>query len=181
MSIRGKKEGFFRILGSFLILVSLILSVLFKLLAISNLLVFLLLILLVLPSFLYSVLLKLEQDFFVKNSTIILFILVFVGLIINIVVFFMWDLSLIIIFVLFECSDLLIINCWHYSLSIYKRRKIVFALSGLFSFVLNCIIWLYLGEIIVIVVFLIPTLILGILLIIFAELRMRKKGLLNYI
>ncbi|MFX0074381.1 MAG: hypothetical protein ACFE96_02990 [Candidatus Hermodarchaeota archaeon] len=181
MSIRGKKEGFFRILGSFLILMSLILSVLFKLLAINNLLVFLLLNLLVLPLFLLSVLLKLEQDFFVKKWITILLFLAVVDVIINIVVFFSYNLSLFIKFVLFECSDLLLIICWHDSLSLYKKRKIVFALSGFFSFVLNCIIWFSLGNIIFIFVFLMPTLILGILLIIIAELRMRKKGLLNYI
>ena len=181
MSIQGKKEGFFRILGSFLILLSLILSILFNILAVNNLLFYLLLLIIVFPLFLLSVLLKLEQDVFVKNSSKLLLLLTAVNIIINIIVFFLSNSILIIKFLLIECSDLLLICCWHFSLSLYKRRKIIFALSGLLSYVLNNILWFSLGEILVIIIFLMPTFLLGLFLIIFAELRMRKKGLLNYI
>lgn len=181
MSIHGKKEGFLRILGSFLILLSLILSFLFKILVINNLLFILLFTMLIVPSFLLSVLLKLEQDIFVKNLKIFLLLLTFMIVVANIIVSIIYSALLVIKFVLFECSDLLLICCWHFSLSLYKNRKIIFLLSGFLSFFVNYILWISLGEMIVMIIFLTPTLILGIFLIIFAELSMRKKGLLNYI
>jgi hypothetical protein len=181
MSIHGKKEGIFRILGSFLILLSLILSIFFNILALNDLLFYLLLIIVVFPLFVMSVLLKLEQDIVVKNSAKFLLLLTVVVVVVNIIVFFSYNIMSIMKFVLIECSDLLLICCWHFSLSLYKRRKIIFVLSGIISFVLNSILWLSLGEILVIIVFIMPTLLLGILLIISSELMMKKKGLLNYI
>lgn len=181
MSIHGKKEGIFRILGSFLILLSLILSIFFNILALNDLLFYLLLIIVVFPLFVMSVLLKLEQDIVVKNSAKFLLLLTVVVVVVNIIVFFSYNIMSIMKFVLIECSDLLLICCWHFSLSLYKRRKIIFVLSGIISFVLNTILWLSLGEILVIIVFIMPTLLLGILLIISSELMMKKKGLLNYI
>lgn len=181
MIFQGKKGAFFRILGSFLILLSLILMILFNILAINNLLFYLLLISIILPSFLMSLFLKLEQDFFVKNSTKLLFLLVVIIAVINFITIFSYNTLFIIKFVLIEFSDILLICCWHFSLSLYKRLKIIFVLSGFSSFVLNIILWLGLGEILVIIIFLIPTLPLGLFLIISAELIMKKKGLLNYI
>ena len=180
MIIHGKKGGIFRLLGSFLILLSLILAILFNMLAI-NLLFYLLLITIVAPLFLLSILLKLEQDIFVKNSRKILLLLTAVAVVINTIVFFSYNTLLIIKFVLIECSDLLLICCWHFSLSLYKGRKMIFVISGLISIVLNGLLWLSLGEILVILVFLMPSLLLGMFLIISAELIMKKKGLLNYI
>jgi hypothetical protein len=179
MSIHGKKEGFLRIFGSFLILLSIFLSVLFIILAQNTLQFYCLLIILFFP-FALSVLLKLERDFFVKNSNVFLLLISAVIILINIIIFFTLN-SLLIIFALLECSNILLICCWHFSLSLYKKGKIIFVLSGLGSYILNIILWLYLEEIIVILAFITPTLILGLFLIIFSELLMRKKGLLNYI
>ena len=118
MSIHGKKEGIFRILGSFLILLSLILSILFNILAINDLLLYLLFFVVVFPLFLISVLLKLEQDIVVKNSAKFLFLLVVGIIVINIIIFFYYSKLHIMRFVVTECSDLLLICCWHFSFSI---------------------------------------------------------------
>ena len=181
MIIHGKKGAFIRILGSFLILLSLILSILFNILALNNLILYLLLICIILPSFLLSVVLKLEQDFFIKNTPKFLFLIAVDTAIINIIAIFSYNTLLIMTFLLIESSDLLLICCWHFSLSLYRRLKILFALSGLGSFILIIILWLSLEEIIVIILFLMPTLIPGLFFIITAEFIMRKKGLLNYI
>ena len=172
-------EGSLRIFGSFLIMLSIILSVLFIILAQNTLLFYYLLIIIFFP-FALSVLLKLERNFFVKNSNIFLLLISLVILFINIIVLLTLN-SLLIIFSLLECSNILLICCWHFSLSLYKKGKIIFIISGLGSYILNITLWLYLGDIIVILAFITPTLILGLFLIIFAELLMRKKGLLNYI
>jgi hypothetical protein len=130
---------------------------------------------------LMSILLKLEKDIVVKNSKIILLLLVVIDVVFNSIVLFYFNTSDIIDFILFECSDLLLICCWHFSLSLYKRLKVIFVVSGLSSFVFKFIMWFNLGEIFLVFAFLMPTLILGLLLIISAELLMKRKGILNYI
>ena len=66
MSIKGKKEGILRIIGSFLILLGLLFSILLNMFAINFFYLFYIII--VLPMFVKSVLLKLEEDIIVKHS-----------------------------------------------------------------------------------------------------------------
>jgi len=67
---------------------------------------------------------------------------------------------------------------------LYKREKLIFLLSGIVSSILALvfkisILILYIGLLFALTsIFLI---ILGIIAVIFAELRMKKKGLLNYV
>ena len=180
MSIQGKKEGILRLLGSFLILLGLILSILFNMFVVKYFF-YLYYIIIVLPMFVKSVLLKLEEDIFVKHSSKFLLLITIDVVVVNFFFFFNVRALFIIIFVLVECSDILLIFCWHFSISLYKKLKIVSIFSGLISFVLKYILWLIFVDILIIIIFLIPTLLLGLFLIISAELLMKKKGLLNYI
>lgn len=181
MLVHGKKGAFFRILGSFLILMSLILSTLFNILALNNFILYILLMCIILPSFLLSVVIKLEQGFFIKNTILFLILIATETTIITFVVFFSFRSLVIMKFMLIESSNLLLIICWHFSLSLYRRLKILFALSGISFFVLIVILWIGLEEPIVIILFITPTLLSGLLFIIITEFRMKKKGLLNYI
>ena len=181
MSIQGKKEGILRILGSFLILIGFILSIIFNIFTLNNFILFLVSLLIVVLPFLVSTLLKLEQDFIVKYSKSILFILSILIVILNVFTLPAYSSLNIINFVLIECSDLLLISCWHFSLSIYKREKIIFVLSGAGYFDLNIILWFSLTQILIITIFQSLIFYVGFFLIISAELIMKKKGLLNYI
>ncbi|NVM46522.1 MAG: hypothetical protein HWN79_16570 [Candidatus Lokiarchaeota archaeon] len=181
MSIRGKEEGIFRLIGSFLIFVSLILSVFFYFMALDNLYLSLISTLIIIPPFLMSVLLKLEQDFIVKNSLIFLILLIIVVVVLNLVTLPFYSILHIIRFVLIESSDLLLISCWHFSLSLYKKNKLIFIIGGFSNVVLNVLLWLSLKHLFVVSISLILTLIFGLFMIISAELIMKKKGLLNYI
>jgi hypothetical protein len=181
MSIRGKKEGFFRLLGSFLILLSLILSIFFNFLALNNLLLCLVSIVIIIPPFLMSILLKLEQDFIVKNSKKFLFLLTTAVAILNLITLPFYDMIVIVRFVLIESSDLLLISCWHFSLSLYKRNKIIFLISGISYLILDILFWLSLQHLFLIGLLLMLILIFGLFLIIVAELLMKKKGWLKYI
>ncbi len=181
MSVRGKKEAIFRIIGSFLILIGIVLSVFFNFLALNNLLLYLITILIIIPPFLVSIFLKLEQDFIVKNSTKILILLIILVAVLNLITLPLNSMLLIIRFALIESSGLLLLSCWHFSLSIYKRDKLIFVISGISSFILNIILWFILKHLFTISIFLILTLFLGLFLIISAELMMKKKGLLNYV
>lgn len=181
MSIRGKKEGFFRLIGSFLILVSLILSVFFNFLALNNLFLSLISVLIITLPFLISILLKLEQDFVVKNSVKILILLTIIVVALNVVTLPIYSILFIVRIAIIESSGILLIVCWHFSLSIYKKNKLIFILSGFGSFGLNMLLLLNLNHLFVISISLMLTLFLGIFLIISAELILKKKGLLNYI
>ena len=87
-------------------------------------------------------------------------------------------------FIVITISNLFVISCWHFSFSIYKKEKILFIITGLgyilttVSFKiysLNTQLGLYIGSIPLFCV------ILGMCIILIAEARMKKKGLLNYI
>ena len=71
-----------------------------------------------------------------------------------------------------------------YALSIYKKEKLLFLLSGIISSFLALVfkislLILYIGLLLALASILL--IILGIIAVIFAELRMKKKGLLNYV
>jgi len=181
MSIRGKKEGCCRLIGSFLLLLSFILSIFFSILALDEAILSLILIFIIIPPFLMSILLKLEQAFVVNNSTKLLILLAILVVVLNSVTLPINSDLLKTRFVLLESSNLLLISCWHFSLSIYKRDKLIFVISGISSFILNIFLWFILKHLFIINIFLILTLFLGLFLITSAELMMKKKGLLNYI
>ena len=183
MSIQGKKEGICRLTGTTLILIALVLSIFFNYFIINNLLLYLLFILIGIPPFILSIFLKLEQDFIVKNSSKILLIIVTINITLIITAVF-FSSFLMIKFALIVSSNLLFVSCWHFSLSLYKKNKLIFIFSGLgyciinlfllfANFILNNLLFVILGPLLLALI--------GILLIILAELSMKKKGLLNYI
>lgn len=183
MSIQGKKEGICRLTGTTLIFVSLALSIIFNFFILNNLNLYLILILINVPPLILSILLKLELDVITKNSLKFLFTIstIVISLII-ITIFF--NSFLMIKFVLIVSSNLLLTICWHFSLSIYKKKKLIFIFSGTGYCILSFIIWLanfVLHSILVLILFPLVLVLIGIMLIIVAELSMKKKGLLNYI
>jgi hypothetical protein len=192
MSILGKKEGICRLKGSFLLLLVIFISISFDYFILNNSLLYLLFILICIPPFILSIFLKLEQDFIVKHSTKILAIIATIIISLIIIANFFIS-SLMIIFALVFSSNLLLISCWHFSLSLYKKHRLIFVFSGLGYCIINLFLWFayFILNIFtysmlfyyLLVVILLPLLLalIGILLIVVAELSMKKKGLLNYI
>ena len=192
MSILGKKEGICRLKGSFLLLLVIFISISFDYFILNNSLLYLLFILICIPPFILSIFLKLEQDFIVKHSTKILAIIATIIISLIIIANFFIS-SLMIIFALVFSSNLLLISCWHFSLSLYKKHRLIFIFSGLGYCIINLFLWFayFILNIFtysmlfyyLLVVILLPLLLalIGILLIFVAELSMKKKGLLNYI
>ncbi len=192
MSIQGKKEGTRRLKGSFTLLLVIIISISFDYFILNNPLLYLIFIIICIPLFILSIFLKLEQDFIVKHSLKILLILltIIITLIITSVFF---NSSLMIVFVLVVSSNLLLISCWHFSLSLYKKHRLIFIFSGFGYCIIKLFLWfayfilkifaysmLFYQLLAVILVPLFLALV-GILLIVVAELSMKKKGFLNYI
>ncbi len=183
MSIQGKKEGICRLIGTTLILIGFVLSIPFNYFILNNSLLYLLFILIAIPPFILSIFLKLEQDFIIKNSLKILLIIItiVITLIITAVLFSSF---LMILFALIVSSNLLLVSCWHFSLSLYKKNKLIFIFSGLGYCIINLFLWFanfVLNNLLVVILLPLLLALVGILLIIVAELSMKKKGLLNYI
>ena len=183
MSIQGKKESICRLTGTTLILIGFVLSIPFNYFILNNSLLYLLFILIGIPPFILSIFLKFEQDFIVKNSLKILYIIVTINIsLIIIAVFF--NSFLMIIFALIVSSNLLLVSSWHFSLSIYKKRKLIFIFSGLGYCIINFFLWFtnfILNNLLIVILLPLILALVGILLIIVAEFSMKKKGLLNYI
>ncbi|MBY8988469.1 MAG: hypothetical protein KGD61_08440 [Candidatus Lokiarchaeota archaeon] len=184
MSIKGKKESASRFGGSILILISIVLELCLGLMILTNLLLNLTLILIIVPAFMFSILLKVEQDFIVKNVTKFLILLLLEIILLSIVILAFYSGVLTIKFYVVSSSNLLLIICWHTSLSLYKNKKIIFFISGIGYFIVNILIWLnsILFPYLYITNLLLKLMVLlGIFLIIIAELIMKKKGWLKYL
>ena len=183
MSIQGKKEGICRLIGTTLIFIGLVLSIPFNYFIFNNSLLYLLFILICIPPFILSIFLKLEQDFIVKNSLKILLIIVTINISLIITAIF-FSSFLMIVFALIVSSNLLLVSCWHFSLSLYKKNKLIFIISGLGYCIINLFLWFanyVLNSLFFVILLSLFLVLIGIMLIIVAELSMKKKGLLNYI
>jgi hypothetical protein len=184
MSIKGKTESISRLVGSILILISIVLEICLGFLILNNLLISLMLVLITAPPFMLSILLKVEQDFLVKNATKFLSLLLLEIIVLDILIFVFFSSPLTIKFYLVSSSILLLIMSWHTSLSLYKIKKFIFFLCSFGYFISNTLIWLnsiifpYLS--ITNLIFKLIVL-LGIFLIVIAELRMKRKGWLKYL
>ena len=184
MNIKGKKEGIYRLLGSFLLLISLVLALILGFLTLNNPLLSITLISITVPPFVLSILLKLEQDFFVNNAKNLLYLLLIENIVVNSLMVTFYSTSLALTTVITSSSNILLLICWHFSLSIYKKNKIIFFICSVSYFILQFSILLSsisISHLFIINLTLIISVSLGVFLIISAELIMKKKGWLNYL
>ena len=174
-----------RIGGMVLILFGLILSIIFDAFVLNYAILFAFILVIALSWFVLIVFLKLEKDFFVDNAFKVSIVLIALSSILIIMGFFVGSSELNAFnFAFLSISNILIILSWHFSLSIYKKQKILFIL-GTIVFCIFTLIFRISSLMIQFGYFLSLTplllVVLGICLIIIAELRMKKKGFLNYI
>lgn len=177
MSLIAKKAGILRLVGSVLILITFVLLISFSFWILNDMLALILLIGLIIPWALFSGLLKLEKTFFTNNGAVILIILIIFSITMPLIIHFLITLDFIIIFI----SSICCLISWHFSLSIYKIKKIIFLMSGLSSIGASIIISFLSFRIFPFLVIEILLLTIGMMVIMISESWMRKKGLLNYI
>ena len=183
MSIKAKKLSLIRLFGAAIILISLFSSLFLDFFVLNNWLLFLLIIFFNLPWIILSFGLKFEINYMRNNLLKISIILGILSIIITIIGIII-DLETFILFIVVLLSNFLLLICWHYSPSIYKKEKVWAIIGGIsyailtIIFILNILIYLF-G----ILTGLIPILllVLGFFLILLTELIMKRKGLLNYV
>ncbi|MFX0027182.1 MAG: hypothetical protein ACFE8M_12280 [Candidatus Hermodarchaeota archaeon] len=183
MSIKAKKLSLIRLFGAALILISLFSSLFLDFFVLNNWILFLLIIFFNLPWMILSFGLKFEINFLRNNLLKISIILGILSIILAITGILI-DLKTYSLFIVVLLSNFLLLICWHYSPSIYKKEKVWAIIGGLsyailtIIFILNILIYLF-G----ILTGLIPILLLllGSFLILSMELIMKRKGFLNYV
>lgn len=184
MGIQAKRESLFRIIGMIQILISFTISIFFDFFVLNSPLMYFLLILIVLSYMILSIFLKLEINFFVGNFLKILVILcIFSMCLIFVGIFFCSNYPTFLKFIFLVISNILIILCWHFSLSLYKNEKLIFFFCGIGYILLSLIfgvkiLIIKIGGYALIPLILLP---LGISFIMISEMNMKKKGLLKYI
>lgn len=181
-SIKGKKESLLRVLGMGLILIGIICSILFDFFILSMTL-YVLALVIIIPWFVLIVLLKLEKDFFIDNMTKLIIILtIFSAVIIFISMFINPATAL--LFVFLQVSNISILFCWHFALSIFKKEKMIFLIGGIVFCIISAIFRVFILLAIIGIILGLSSLlliILGMLAVLLAEMRLKKKGLLNYV
>ena len=182
MYIQARRESLSRIVGMILILIGFILSFFLDIFVELSPLLFILLILIETLWFIFSLCLKLERTFYIEHLFQIFLFLVFFSICFTILGVLLNNLSSN-GFIFKIISNLLIIVCWHFCLSLYKNEKIFFLLSGVGYVSLSLmygikILSLKIGGYAIIPLVLIIS---GMVIIIISEIIKKRKGFLNYI
>ncbi len=185
MGILAKREFFLRVIGAFIILLGMIISIIFDFFILNDILVFMYSFLTVLILFSFILCLKFELRFIRENYTISS-ISIFICLIILLTIGFIYSFikSVGIVYLFITSSNILIIISWHYSLALYKKKKLISIVGYILYSTITIFLRLrmYYTQIGLILSYL-PLILItcGILVILITEIRMKRKGLLNYL
>jgi hypothetical protein len=181
MSVKAKGRATLRIIGSLIILVGLFLTISFNIVLVNNIIGNLIIIVILIPWMLFSIMLKLELNFFINNTkkvaiglTTYSVSVVFISIILSCSIFA--------IIIIITSLNLLLLLCWHFSLSIYKLKKLIFLVSGL-GYIIGtfCMNLQIISTINHSIVFNLIFIFIGLILILGIEYHLRKIGYLNYI
>ena len=184
MGIQAKRESLCRIIGMVLILIGFIISIFLDIFVVVDPLIIIILILIEISWFIFSVFLKLEKSFFIEHFVKIFLVLSCFSIFLIIIGIVLSSANSIFLAFIFKViSNLLIIVCWHFCLSLYKKEKIIFLFSGVGYVTLSLIygirtLILKIGGSAIIPLALIIS---GMVIIIISEILMKRKGFLNYI
>lgn len=180
--IKGKKLSVMRLIGAFLVLIGLITTIFLDYFVLSNWLVFLILIISYLPWTVLSFSLKFEINYIKANILKISIIFGVYSIIFTIIGIILA--SNILLFITVLISNFLVLVCWHYLPSIYKKEKLFAIIAGITFIILNLTakinpLVLQFGWLTGIISILIVS--AGICLTLIIEQVMKSKGLLNYV
>ena len=193
--INAKIETLIRYLGMIFLFIAIPFTIISDYTLMNNSFIFLLYIMSFFLWFLFFLLSKFAIDLIINNEILFQKLLIIftciMGIVSILLIILLMEVGLVILYLIRTISIIMLICCWNFSLSIFKRKKYIFIISGVIYLLLTLIIdifFLNINEFLDIFVFenffgifsILLTLI-GIIFIILGELRMKKKGLLNYI
>ncbi len=185
MSILAKKENILRIIGTILILGGFLFSLILDLIIVNNILFISIIMITIIPIILVVFCYKFEINFIRSNPNILLLILcIYLTLMIVINAILRLSDEFNLLFLIIVIRNILLIACWNFSFSIFKKKKAVFIIFGS-GYITSSIFFLSSSLVTKLEVFLrfSPTLIviMGMCSVVLGEIWMKKKGLLNYI
>jgi len=179
MSILAKKQGAMRLIGYALIFLGAVLSLVFDLFLLNSCQLPFITLSIVIPWILFIFCEKFQKDLLMENYLYwFLFLVIYTFGLYFMGIRFCTSQTTLLPFIFLTTSNLMAWICWHVSISIYKIRKCIFLISGIYYCVISLIF-----RIIPLNINIIPLILIagGMVVIILAELKMKKKGLLNYI
>lgn len=182
--IRGKKLNTVRYFGSFLLLLAFILNLIYDLLLVNKVLSLIFMFFLIIPWIGVVIMLKSEVDKIKNNKNMTISLLIGFSFFLSIVFYLFLTNNEFIFTLLLVIPDILLIFAWHFSISIYKKEKIIFIILVICFIVFSLLnkIQSYITRYSIIFGLLPYALTLfGISVILLAELYLKKKGLLVYI
>ncbi len=184
MGIKGKWEIFFRLFGMILFLIGIISTVILDFYLLQDILVYIFLIIILVLLFSLIIGLKLELKTLMENQLMVSTIIsMFSSIILIIGSIISHQQSIITIFLFLTLSNSLAIISWHFSLSLYKKKKFIFIIgSTIYVFIsLFLRIQVLMKNFGLICLLPLIIIIIGIGTIITAEIILIKKKLLKYI
>lgn len=185
MSIQAKKEGLLRLIGMICIVIAIGLNLIFDFLITSCLPAYVILFSISIPWIAFIALMKLENEVIMEylRYFYLFFIAYTIGLLI-ISRFACIPVGIYVNYLFIAGAYVLGLLTWHFSLSIFKIKKIVFLVFGIAYIVISLVFRMSLYNNAGILLFGIISIVFfsaGLGLVIFAEQIMKKKGLLNYV
>lgn len=185
MGVLAKREIFIRFIGSFFFLSGLIFSIISDYFLFQDNVIFIFLLIINLVMLLFVFCLKFELNF-IRESFLASFLIICLLIITLFIVSFDYVLRkrVYIEYTFILCSNIFTIISWHYSISFYKKKKLIF----IFGFIIYVIITLSLrlrmlvdhtGLIMNLISLIL--IISGVAVILLIELRMIRNGLLKFI
>lgn len=184
LKIKAKIKISLRIFGFLLIFLGIIISIILDFIIFNNAIYFLYL-LITIPFLIFIILTKVENDLFNYNEEIYLIIYVIISSFFFIAgVIIINQSETIFLFLISIISNYLFIICWNYSLSIYKKEKILSLINGIGYCLLTSIFKykIVIQTLNIVFNFIsIFLLIIGFLIISIIEIIMKKKKMLRWL
>ena len=139
MVIKAKRRTVLRLIGAILILFGAISAIVFNIGFFYNFITYIIIFSILLAWLLFSTFLKLEYNFFIENHRKV-FLLLIIYSIVFLILSIIWDIDHGILIIVETLTSLLLISCWHFSLSIIRKEKIIFILSGILYLICKIIL-----------------------------------------
>ncbi len=179
MSILAKKQGAMRLIGYGLLFLGAVFTLVFDLVLLNSCQLPFVTLSILIPWIFFIFCEKLQKELLMDNYLYwFLFLVIYTfGLFLMGIITCTSQFTLL-PFIFLTTSNIMAWICWHISISIYKIRKLIFIISGIYYCVISLIF-----RIIPLNISILPLILIagGMVIIIVAELIMKKKGLLNYI